>query len=102
MPTFVKTKYYKREYKMGTKSVATLIFEAIQTAGKPLNFQGIRGYIYRNYHAQANTGTIRQVLYKVTKQGIVQKIKFDGVSSFYGKPEWVVDGKFIPELNFDP
>jgi hypothetical protein len=87
---------------MGTKSVANLVLEAIQDAGKPIRFQKIKEYVYEHYAYTANPDTIRQVLYRTAKEGILLRIKFKGISSFYSKPEWVVEGKIIPELNFDP
>lgn len=88
---------------MGTNSISALIFDAIQSAGKPLRYVEIRSYVKKHYPYPTNDGSLRTVLSLVVKEGIVKKVKFPNRSSFYGKPDWFDEkGQVKPEINFNP
>lgn len=45
---------------------------------------------------------IAVTLVRCVDHGMLVKVKYPKIATFYCKPEWVKDGKIKEELNFDP
>lgn len=75
------------------------IFEKFQM---PMTAKEICHKLHRYMDDKPDIKTIRVVLVGCEQDGMLVKVKYPTVPTFYCKPEWVKDGKIKKELNFDP